>query len=128
MAAKADLESFVTSVTCPDDFDGFWSDTLAQLAALPLEPTVALDPMRSNAEVNVYQATYRSLDGLEIFGWYSVPAEGDGPFRRFCCCRATNRSRRCGGIGAQGGGGAVGGGARQAAQQRRGSTPAIRGC
>ena len=80
MAAKADLESFVTSVTCPGDFDGFWSDTLAQLAALPLEPSAAPDPMRSNAEVNVYQATYRSLDGLEIFGWYSVPADGDGPF------------------------------------------------
>jgi cephalosporin-C deacetylase len=30
--------------------------------------------------VKVYQAGYKSLDGVEIFGWYSVPAKGDGPF------------------------------------------------
>lgn len=80
MATKADLEAFVSSVTCPDDFDDFWSSTLAGLAELPLEPAVTPDPLRSNDDVKVYQATYRSLDGLDIFGWYSVPAVGDGPF------------------------------------------------
>ena len=80
MATKADLERFRTSVTCPEDFDEFWSKALAQLAQEPLEATATLDPLRSNDEVRVYQATYRSLDGLEIFGWYSLPAAGDGPF------------------------------------------------
>jgi cephalosporin-C deacetylase len=80
MATKADLEGFRTSVTCPEDFDEFWSKALAQLAQEPLEATATLDPLRSNDEVRVYQATYRSLDGLEIFGWYSLPAAGDGPF------------------------------------------------
>ncbi len=80
MATKADLEAFRTSVTCPDDFDDFWSGILGHLAKEPLEPSVTHDLMRSNDEVKVYQATYRSLDGLEIFGWYSVPAAGDGPF------------------------------------------------
>ena len=69
MATKADLEAFVTSVTCPDDFDDFWNGILAQLENEPLEPSVAHDPMHSNDDVTVYQATYRSLDGLEIFGW-----------------------------------------------------------
>ena len=80
MATKADLEAFATSVTCPDDFDEFWEGILSRLAEEPLDSRVALDTLRSNEVVNVYQATYRSLDGLEIFGWYSVPAVGEGPF------------------------------------------------
>ena len=80
MATKEDLEAFSTSVTCPEDFDQFWNQTLTTLAELPLEPTVTPDPLRSNDDVRVYQARYKSLDGVEIFGWYSVPAAGDGPF------------------------------------------------
>ena len=80
MATRTDLESFVTSVTCPDDFDEFWAGVLAELANEPLEATVSHDPLRSNEEVNVYHATYRSLGGVQIFGWYSLPAVGEGPF------------------------------------------------
>ena len=80
MATKEELEAFVTSVTCPDDFDEFWGGILSELAELPLEAKATPDPLRSNDDVKVYQAAYRSLDGLEIFGWYSVPAAGDGPF------------------------------------------------
>ena len=80
MATREELEAFETSVTCPDDFDEFWRKTLEGLAREPLEPTLTPDPLRGNSEVKVYKATYRSLGGLEIFGWYSVPAEGDGPF------------------------------------------------
>ena len=80
MATKEDLEAFSTTVICPEDFDEFWSQTLAELAEIALYPSLTLDQLRSNDEVRVYQATYRSLDDLEIFGWYSVPAQGDGPF------------------------------------------------
>jgi cephalosporin-C deacetylase len=80
MATNDDLESFVTQVTCPDDFDEFWGGVLAELADMPLDARVTPDPLRSNDDVNVYQATYQSLGGLEIFAWYSVPAQGDGPF------------------------------------------------
>ena len=80
MATREDLEAFVTSVTSPDDFGEFWGETLTALTREPLNPMVTPDPLRSNDDVNVYWATYRSLDGLEIFGWYSVPAAGEGPF------------------------------------------------
>ena len=80
MASKTDLEAFTTSVTCPDDFDEFWGGILAQLGQEPLEASATHDPLRSNDDVKVYQASYRSLDGLEIFGWYSVPTMGEGPF------------------------------------------------
>ena len=82
MATPADLESFVTSVTCPDDFDQFWSQTLTQLSEIPLDPTATPDPLRSNPEADVYQATYRSLNDLKIFGWYTLPAQpaDSGPY------------------------------------------------
>ena len=80
MATQSDLVSFETQVTCPDDFDQFWDGVLGSLAAMPLEATAAADPLRSTDAVQVYQAAYRSLDGLEVFAWYSVPAHGEGPF------------------------------------------------
>ena len=80
MATQADLESFTTQVTCPDDFDAFWGGALAELADIPLDAKTTHDPLRSTDAVKVYQVGYRSLGGLEIFAWYSVPAVGDGPF------------------------------------------------
>ena len=80
MATQSDLVSFETQVTCPDDFDQFWDSVLADLAAIPLDATAEADPLRNTDAVKVYQAGYRSLDGLDIFAWYSVPARGDGPF------------------------------------------------
>ena len=80
MATQSDLVSFVTQVTCPDDFDSFWDGVLAELAAIPLDASTTADPLRSTDAVKVCQATYRSLGGLEIFAWYALPAAGDGPF------------------------------------------------
>ena len=80
MATESDLVSFATQVTCPDDFDQFWDGALAELAQIPLEPSVSHDPLRSTDAALVYQVKYRSLDGLDIFAWYTVPAAGDGPF------------------------------------------------
>ena len=80
MADQKDLDAFVTQVTRPEDFDDFWERVLAGLAEIPLEPSLSPDPMRSNAEVDGSRVHYRSLDGLEISGWYCVPTEGDGPF------------------------------------------------
>ena len=76
MATKADLDSFVTEVTCPDDFDSFWADARSELEAIALEPTCEADPFRSTETAKVYQARYRSLGVLEIFAWYALPAEG----------------------------------------------------
>ena len=80
MATQSDLVSFETQVTCPEDFDQFWDGVLADLAAIPLDGTATADPLRSTDAVKVYQAGYRSLDGMDIFAWYSLPARGDGPF------------------------------------------------
>ena len=45
MATNDDLESFVTQVTCPDDFDEFWGGVLAELAEMPLDARVTPGPV-----------------------------------------------------------------------------------
>ena len=80
MATKEDLEKFVTQVTRPDDFKEFWTEVMAEASRVPLDARVSPEPMRSNENVQVAQATYRSLDGLDIAAWYCVPAKGEGPF------------------------------------------------
>ena len=80
MADQSELERFTTSVTCPDDFTAFWEETQRELERIPLEPRVTPVPLRSNEDVSVYQATFRSLGELEIAAWYCVPTQGDGPF------------------------------------------------
>ena len=66
MATQQDLEAFSTQVTCPDDFDEFWAGTLEQLYRIPLKPALTAEPIRSNEDVHVFNATFLSLDGLEI--------------------------------------------------------------
>ena len=80
MATESDLVSFATQVTCPNDFDQFWDGVLGELSDIPLDAAATHDPLRSTPTAKVYQVKYRSLDGLEIFGWYALPTTGDGPF------------------------------------------------
>ena len=80
MATEQDLQDFQTQVTCPGDFDDFWSGTLEQLSLISLEPVITAEPLRSNDDVHVFNVTYLSLGGLEVSAWYSLPAQGNGPF------------------------------------------------
>ena len=80
MATQQDLEAFSTQVTCPDDFDDFWSGTLELLSGISLKSIIMAEPIRSNDDVHVFHVTFLSLGGLEISAWYSLPTKGDGPF------------------------------------------------
>jgi cephalosporin-C deacetylase len=80
VATASEIETFVSSVVRPPDFDSFWEGTLADLGNVPLEPELLHVPLRSTPEVNVYEVHYLSLGGIRIAGWYCVPARGTGPF------------------------------------------------
>ena len=80
MATQQDLEDFETQVTCPDDFDDFWSGTLELLSRTNLKPVITAEPLRSNDDVHVFTVVYLSLGGLEVSAWSSLPTPGDGPF------------------------------------------------
>jgi cephalosporin-C deacetylase len=64
---------FQSQVHRPDDFDAFWSDVLAQTAAVPLAPEVIPDPLRTSSDIEVFQVFYTSLDQVRIAAWYCRP-------------------------------------------------------
>jgi cephalosporin-C deacetylase len=70
---KAVSAEFQSQVHRPDDFDAFWSDVLAQTAAVPLAPQVIPDPLRTSSDIEVFQVFYTSLDQVRIAAWYCRP-------------------------------------------------------
>jgi cephalosporin-C deacetylase len=69
--APADYQSRVSK---PDDFAAFWDHVLQQAAAIPLAPEVIPDPLRTSADVEVFQVFYTSLDHVRIAAWYCRPS------------------------------------------------------
>jgi cephalosporin-C deacetylase len=71
--SRKPADQYGTSTVRPPDFDAFWQELLAEVATIPLNPTVEHIPLRSTAEVDVYEIGYDSLGGVRIAGWYCVP-------------------------------------------------------
>ncbi len=65
--------------TKPGDFDGFWRDALAELAALPAAPEVQEIPLRSTDFATAYGVRLTSIGPYRLYGYLSIP-NGDGPF------------------------------------------------
>ena len=63
----------------PADFDEFWSRTLEQADAVPLNVTIVRNALRSSDAVDVYDVHYDSLDRVRVFAWYCVPRNRSGP-------------------------------------------------
>ena len=78
MAARIASDHYVSKVRKPTDFDDFWSEVLEQASAIPLEPKVVLDPLRSSESTEVYEVFYNSLNRVRIAGWYCLPKERQG--------------------------------------------------
>ena len=72
-------QGWKSSVEKPADFDAFWEDTLARTDDIPLDPQLEPVPMRTSAEVEVFEAHYRSYGGLRIAGWYCRPRGASDP-------------------------------------------------
>jgi cephalosporin-C deacetylase len=71
--AKMTAEAYGTTTRRPADFDAFWDEVLRDLATIPLNAQVEHLPLRSTAEIDVYEVTYDSLDHVRIACWYCVP-------------------------------------------------------
>jgi cephalosporin-C deacetylase len=77
--AKHNPATYQLTLKNPDDFDAFWADVMAEANAIPLKPTLTPVPMRSDDEVEVFEAHYTSLNHLRIAGWYCLPRQRSGP-------------------------------------------------
>jgi len=75
---KAVSMDYQSTVHKPPDFDTFWDDVLRQAAAIPLEPEVVPDPLRTSEDIEVFQVFYTSLEHVRIAAWYCRPAHRTG--------------------------------------------------
>jgi cephalosporin-C deacetylase len=70
-AVAADYQSMVTK---PTDFEVFWQEVWRQAEAMPLAPELVPDPLRTSADIEVFQVCYDSLDQVRIAAWYCRPS------------------------------------------------------
>lgn len=72
MPLAADYQSRVRK---PADFDAFWDAIARQADAIPLAAEIVPDPLRSSAEIEVFQVFYDSLDQVRVAAWYCRPRQ-----------------------------------------------------
>jgi cephalosporin-C deacetylase len=76
---KAVQTDYQSKVQKPEDFDAFWSDVQQRVAAIPLDPEIVPDPLRTSEDIEVFQVFYRSLDDVRIAAWYCRPSRRAEP-------------------------------------------------
>jgi cephalosporin-C deacetylase len=76
---RLSAEAYGTTTRRPPDFDEFWEGVLRDLERIPLNEQVEHLPLRSTAEVDVFEVTYNSLDRVRIACWYCVPRDATRP-------------------------------------------------
>lgn len=75
-------DEVVSPADAADDFDAFWEATLAELAAIPMEPTLTPVPEYSNQTRTCYEVRYPAWGGAVSGGIVSIPnADGKYPVR-----------------------------------------------
>jgi cephalosporin-C deacetylase-like acetyl esterase len=75
---EADLRAYRSGQTDPDDFDGFWADTLAASRGHDIAVTATLvdTPLTT---LDVYDVTFAGFDGQPVKAWFRTPAGASGP-------------------------------------------------
>ena len=71
--------SFRPTTTKPTDFDAYWAQVQAELAALPIAGEEELLPRYSTDYHTTYGVRYTGLGAYRLFAYLSIP-KGDGPF------------------------------------------------
>lgn len=61
------------------DFEAYWSETMAELADLPLAAELTPSPLHSTDFATLYHLRLTSVGPYRIFAYYSIP-KGPGPF------------------------------------------------
>ncbi len=61
----------------PKDFEQFWADKKAKLAAVPMNAVITPVPEKKSATGNCYKIVMQSYGGMTIAAWYFVPNDVD---------------------------------------------------
>ena len=74
-----ELQKYLPARTEPNDFDDFWSKTLADARRYPLE--AVFEPFKTAMKlVEVYDLTFRGFGGQPIKGWFMLPGTIQAPY------------------------------------------------
>lgn len=79
MPTTTNPAAYGTAVVKPTDFDAFWHAVETEATALPLNATLTPVPLRSTAQVEVFEVHYDSLEDVRIAGWYCLPRHRPEP-------------------------------------------------
>jgi cephalosporin-C deacetylase-like acetyl esterase len=72
--AAYEPENIQPTVKDPADFEGFWSNAIAEARKVNLDPKLTLLPERCTSDVNVYQISFQNdAPGSRIYGMLAVP-------------------------------------------------------
>ena len=75
-------EQIVSPQDKPEDFDAFWEQTLAELAAVPMDVTMTEEPEHSNELRKTYTVEFKSLGGVVAGGRLCMPV-APGKYRTY---------------------------------------------
>ncbi len=67
------VNNISTPYNKPPDFEDFWNNAKADLAAIDPNYSIKLDDSYTTKFHKVYKVEMSSLDGVRIFGWLSIP-------------------------------------------------------
>ncbi len=72
------LRAYKPTLTKPDDFDKFWSDTLAEVRTHDLNPR--FDAVENGLKlVESFDVTFAGYGGQDVRGWLILPRDRSGP-------------------------------------------------
>lgn len=77
--------AYTPTVRRPEDFEGFWRDTMSELAGVPAAAEIEAIPLRGTDFAAMYGIRLTSIGPYRIFCYYSVP-HGGGPFPTIVRC------------------------------------------
>jgi cephalosporin-C deacetylase len=66
-------EAIKPTIEMPEDFNEFWTKSIAQLKNIPLDAKAELMSEYSTNEVNVYHVNFKNINNSRIYGTLSVP-------------------------------------------------------
>ncbi|MEV5200374.1 acetylxylan esterase [Streptomyces sp. NPDC053720] len=73
-----ELRAYRPQIDEPEDFDAFWSKTLAETRAH--EPAVTFEPVETGLTgTRTWDVTFAGFGGHPIKGWFTAPANAEGP-------------------------------------------------
>jgi cephalosporin-C deacetylase len=79
-AAGFDPEKIEPGLPKPEDFDEFWSNSKAEVRAIPIDLQQTKIDSLSNDKRDVYSVSFATVNDQRVYGYLCVPKGGESPY------------------------------------------------